>query len=133
MERETIGLNDAEGRAIRLGDIVEFWHCACSWHSGGGHTSTAKECPNQIKAVDYVYKSRKRDGKITYSFCQSEVQGGAYAWRYSKGCRVVGKLPDDAALIVDAFAFVPTGAEREKIIAQVKGFALEARNVLGVS
>jgi|CXWL01.1.fsa_nt_gi hypothetical protein len=133
MEREEIGLNDADGRAIRLGDIVEFWHCACSWHSGGGHTSPTKECPNQIKAVDYVYKAKTKAGKITYSFCQSEIQSGAYAWRYNKGCRVVGRLPEDAALIVDAFAFVPTGAEREKIIAQVKGFALGDRSVMEAS
>ncbi len=132
MERETIGLNDADGRAIRLGDIVAFWVCNCPCYLSGKATTT-QQCSRQSYTVDYVYKSRKRDGKITYSFCQSEVQGGAYAWRYNKGCRVIGRLPEDAALIADAFVFKPTGAEREQIIAQIKGFALEDRNVLGVS
>lgn len=133
MEREEIGLNDADGRAIRLGDIVEFWHCTCSWHSGGGLTSPAKVCPAQRRAVDYVYKARAKTGKIVYSFCQSEVNGGAYAWRYNKGCRVVGKLPDDAALIVDAFAFAPIGAAREDVIEQVRRFKLVDDSVLEAS
>lgn len=136
MDREEIGLNDAYGRAIRLGDIVEFWACSCSWHSGGGLTSPTKECPKQRRFVDYVYKSRNRNGKIVYAFCQAVPDngqlGGTFAWRHNKGCRVVGALPEDAALLVDALAFPPIGTMREQIIDQVKRFKIVDDSVLEV-
>jgi len=133
MEREEIGLNDAEGRPIRLGDIVEFWHCECSWHPAG-LTTTTQVCPRQLRSVDYVYKSMNKNGKVVYAFCEPVPThgqlGGAFAWRYNKGCRVVGRLPEDAALLADSLRRPPVGAERESIIAQIKRFKIVDDSVL---
>ncbi len=103
MNREYIGLKDRDGRQIMTGDIVEFYFA-----EHGGATPDGS-WTGSTKMIDVV----ARQGDLFYFISE---MGGAFAERYNTVCKVVGRMPVDAGLVVDALAFAPTDPARRSAL-----------------
>lgn len=82
---------DREGREIKPMDIVEFYFGADYEGVGSSSPVETDECPTRM--VDFVIEGRH--GQLSF-ICPGV--GGAYAYRYAKDCKVIGRLPEDRKL-----------------------------------
>ncbi len=124
-EREPAGIKDIEGRIVCLGDIVEIKICG---DHGIGATCAVPP------TVDFV---RRRDMKspipghsISYLYNVLEgalgAGGGMFAHKADGKCRVIGKLPEDAHMVLNALPDFarPVGEAYRQAVEDLKNLQL---------
>ena len=92
--RESIGLNDREGKPIHIDDIVEFYFCA-----DHGSSIDENQCDGDVecfptKMVDKVVKLNDK------FYFESPGIGLCYPWRYNIFCKIIGRLPEDEEMFL---------------------------------
>ena len=129
---EMIDVRDLAGEEICLGDIVEFWTCA--FHGiQSAPFKNSKTCG--ARCVDVICRHDEESPipghKIGTYFAMSPVSGGGlWAKRLDGICKVVGKFPEDAKLLVAAMPMAPQeGPECDKLVEKLRQNPLVLKNM----